>query len=89
MKVNSPPVEIEDTMVAPRKFERDAELDARMVLAGIRGGKNGFMAYAFARRAVFAKPDDAMARADWFKRQSQAYIREVCDLAAKLEAAGQ
>jgi hypothetical protein len=76
-------------MAPPLKFERNADLDARMILASMRGGHESFMSYAFARRDVFAKPGDAVARADWLKRQPQSYIKEVCDLAAKLEADGQ
>ncbi len=72
-------------MTSAPKFERDLKLDANMVLAGMQGGKEGFMAYAFARRDVFANPGEAIARAEWFKRQPESYVKEVCDRAVQIE----
>ena len=71
-----------------RTHTPDVELDARLVLASMRGGIDRFLATAMARRDIFDGPDAALDRAAWLKRQSKAYIKKVSDRAAEIESAG-
>ena len=70
-----------------KRYTQDLELDARLVLAAVHGGFEGFAAVAMSRQDIFAGPDEAVARADWLKRQPAAYIEAVSARAAALEAA--
>jgi len=67
------------------KFEENIHLDAELVLAGINGGIEGIMNYAFARQDIFPDTDTVMARCKWLKKQSKEYISSVSLRVAELE----
>lgn len=67
------------------KFKKDVTLDARMVLAGMRGGPDGILAFAMSNRAIFTTPDLAFERCDWLKSQSDKYISQVAEITAEME----
>lgn len=62
------------------KFKKDVELDARLVLAGMKG--------VFEQAAValgLDGPSQAFGRAEWLKKQSRQYIHQVEMKIKKLE----
>ena len=65
------------------RYEQDVELDARLVVAAMRGGMIGFMGEALR----LGMPDTATAtgRGDWLKRQPKAYVKAVTDRAVEIE----
>lgn len=66
-----------------RRFRHNVELDAALVLAGLQGG---FEKVMFTGMALgFTSPDHVIARADWLKRQSEAYVDEVARRVVELE----
>jgi hypothetical protein len=66
-------------------FEKNVELDARLVLAAMGDGINGVINFAFRNRHHFPTPNDATDRCDWLKKQSHKYIAEVSERAAAIE----
>lgn len=68
-----------------RRFEKNIELDARMVIASMQGGIDGLMNFAFLNRSHFPTTKDATDRAEWLKRQDDEYIKLVSEKAAELE----
>ena len=56
-----------------------------MVLACMKAGMDGLMQFAFSRRDIFPKPDDATKRAYWLKKQPIEYIDKVSERAVELE----
>lgn len=68
------------------EFERDVELDAQLVYAGMKGGGAGIADFAFTRRDVFTTPNMAMDRCLWIKAQDEEYVNQVCLRSAEIEA---
>jgi hypothetical protein len=67
------------------EFEKNIELDARMVLSAMKSGMDGIMNFAFRNRDIFDTPDKAVQRAYWLKEQDEDYIIQVSDRTAELE----
>lgn len=66
------------------KFTQNVELDAMCVLGAMRGGMHGMFEQAM--RFGIESPDKALERAEWLKKQSPEYIKQVSDKAAELES---
>ena len=64
-------------------FNRNVELDAALVYAGLHGGLGRYMLTA--RSLGIETPDDAFWRARWLKRQPEEYIAAVSDRVVELE----
>ena len=64
-------------------FVQNVELDAMCVLGAMRGGMHGMFEQAL--RFGIESPDLALKRAEWLKKQPEAYIKQVSDKAAELE----
>lgn len=72
--------------MAKAKFTEDVELDARMVLAAMRGGFDGLMLWAMRNhRDQFSGPDDVVRRAEWTKAQPASYMDRVVARVVELE----
>lgn len=67
-------------------FKENIELDAEMVLAGMRGGILGIMNWGLLHRDVFVTTRMVTDRCDWLKNQSKEYITKVSERAAELES---
>jgi hypothetical protein len=68
-----------------KNFKQNIELDARLVLAGMKGGIDAIMNTAFLMRDQLPTTKDATDRCEWLKRQPEEYINKVCDRVAELE----
>jgi hypothetical protein len=68
-----------------KKFKQNIELDARLVLAGMRGGMDGIMQVAFTMIDIFPTTEIVTDRCIWLKRQSDKYIKNVCKRVVELE----
>lgn len=66
-------------------FTENVELDAGLVFAAMRGGIDGVMNFAFARKYIFTTTEMATDRCEWLKKQSEEYITKVSKKAAELE----
>ena len=63
-------------------FKRDVELDAALVMAGMRGG---FHAVCSAAMSLgLSGPDEVLKRADWMKADEE-YANEVVQTVLKIE----
>lgn len=67
------------------KFKQNVKLDAVMVKAAMDGGIHGYMQAAFLRRDSFPTTQDAMDRAEWFKKQPKEYLNSVTAEIIKME----
>lgn len=67
------------------RFDKNVELDARMVLAAMKGGIDGYMNAAFLRTNNFSNTNAAMERAKWLKKQNPKYLKEVTNRVIELE----
>lgn len=63
----------------------NVELDARIVLAGMKGGMMGIMDFGFQNRSIFPTTEMLTDRCYWLKEQSEEYINKVSKRAAQLE----
>jgi len=70
-----------------KEYTPDVQLDALMVLAGMDGGPHGIFGFAFQMRHIFSGPDDALARADWLRRQPKEYLDLVSARAVEIDEA--
>jgi hypothetical protein len=75
----------QDLASRPQTVGENVELDARIVLACMRGGMDGLVNWAFMNRNIFKTPNDAIERANWLKTQPADYINSVSKRAAELE----
>ncbi len=66
-------------------FIENIELDAGIVLSGMRGGVDAIMNFGYMHRAEFTNTNMVMDRCEWLKKQSLEYIRKVSLRAAELE----
>lgn len=71
-----------------RTFEKNIELDAQMVLAGMKYGMEGVMQLGFRLKDIFTTTKMVTDRAKWLKQQDKEYIKQVSNRAAKLEKEG-
>ena len=65
-------------------FIENVELDARLVLASMKGGMDAIINYAFACKS-FSTPNDAVKRCIWLKKQKPLYLKAVSDKVVELE----
>lgn len=61
------------------------EMDAKMVLAGMKEGMDGIINWGFAHRSTFTTTGMVTDRCKWLKKQSENYIKKVCDRVVQLE----
>lgn len=61
------------------KFKKDIDLDAKLVLAALRG------MFEPVAMQIFRTPDEAFCRAEWLKHQSDSYISKVSDKVVEME----
>jgi hypothetical protein len=66
-------------------FIENIKLDAGLVFAGMKGGMDGIMNFAFARKQIFTTTDMVTDRCEWLKKQSKEYTAKVSTKAAELE----
>jgi len=76
---------METTTHIEDSFHQNLELDANLVLAGMRGGIDGIMNFAFSRKSIFTTANMATERCLWLKTQGEDYINKVSLRAAELE----
>lgn len=76
---------IDEYEVQEVSFKEDVELDAQLVLAGMKGGIDGVMNYGMRRNDIFTTTKMVTDRCEWLKKQSDKYITKVSKMAAELE----
>ncbi len=76
---------IDEYEVQEVSFKEDIELDARLVLEGMKGGIDAIMNYGLRRRDIFTTTKMVTDRCEWLKKQSEEYITKVSNKAAELE----
>jgi len=66
-------------------FQQNVELDANLILAGMKGGMDGYINACLLRRNIFSDKNSALARAVWLKDQGNEYIKKVSKRTAELD----
>lgn len=69
-----------------KTFTQNAARDAALVYAGMRGGFPAVASQAMFLPEFEGGPDAVIAHGEWLRAQPAAYIKQVADLAAELEA---
>ncbi len=77
------PGRTEYTGIMQFKHVHNVELDAVLVLAGMRGGLHAVLGTAM--RLGLSEPDEAIDRAAWLRKQSDDYITQVVNRVVELE----
>lgn len=67
-------------------FKQDVELDAKIVLAGMKGGMDGIMSWGLLNRHIFETTQMLTDRCEWLKKQDTQYITKVSEKATELES---
>ena len=68
-----------------KRFKKNLSLDAQMVFTAAHHGMSGLIQFGYMNRHIFNTTDDVTDRAEWLKKQDDAYLKEVSDKVVELE----